>query len=123
MDLVERGAAIKRRRLALGLANVNQFAAAAVATRERDGNRLDRGTLTKAEQGEASPSKMDEIEHWLETQEVENGHDEDDDAGTIEVTMRGVYGVDELIVKGSPSNPDALAQAVSLILDQLKNRQ
>lgn len=124
MSDLERGESIKRRRLALGIANPNQFY---LAMREdfvaRGRKPIDRETLTKAERGTASSSKMDEIEAWLEFQEKENGMD---DAPTgIRLTFHnlrsGVVTVDDLIIDGPVDHPEQLAEAVGKILERFNN--
>lgn len=114
MDDTSRGEALKRRRLALGIKSLREFA---------EGTGIDRGALAKAEQGVASDGTYERAEAWLTRQEVENGHDDEPAAGGTEVTLRGVYGIDELIYKSPSQDPDIVAEAVSKLLEQLKNRE
>ena len=120
LGLAERGKAIKRRRLALGLHNISQFFQATQSTRDRDGNTLDRLTLTKAEAGEAQAWKVDEIEAWLTRFEEETGHDDPTTEQLIKVTLHGVFGVDEVIFEGPATRTEEMAQAVGRVLDRLR---
>jgi transcriptional regulator with XRE-family HTH domain len=107
----QRGAAIKRRRLALGIDGYRQFAEATGRDRE---------TLTRAEQGNASKSTYDWIEAWLDRIETETGMNDPSPADPIRVEMHGVYGIQEVIVTGPVDHPDELAEAVGKILDRIR---
>jgi transcriptional regulator with XRE-family HTH domain len=112
---VERGAAIKKRRLALRIPSLNQFEKASGITR---------GTLAKAEDGTASEQKLDEIEAWLDAYEIENdpmaGHSHPD---AVRVSMHGVYGVGDLdLIFEGGADPDEVALYVGRIIEELKKR-
>jgi len=115
----EQGAGFTRRRHALGLANINQIY---IAMRE-DGKRIDRSTLTKAERGDVTQDKMDEIDTWLTQQEKENGVEP---GGVIRLTFHGlrsgVVTVDDVIFEAPVDHPDELGEAVSKLLDRFEQR-
>jgi hypothetical protein len=111
-----RGAAIKRRRLDLEIDSLHQF---------HEATGLDRRTLARAEEGEASSKTLDWIEAWLSREEAvrSGGGTPADPEGstTLKVTLHNVYGVGEMIVEG-PHDPDELADAVAKIIDRLQAR-
>jgi transcriptional regulator with XRE-family HTH domain len=109
-----RGAAIKARRERL------TWGRRALA--ERAG--ISRETLAKVE-GDVEgtrPETYGKVERALDEIAEEIG-DDDPNGAALEVTMRGVYGIDELVFRSPSQDPDVLAEAVSKILDQLKNRE
>lgn len=109
-----RGAAIKARR--------EQLTWGRRALAEHAG--ISRETLAKVE-GDVEgtrPETYSKVERALDEIAEEIG-DNDPISDALEVTMRGVYGIDELIFRSPSQDPDVLAEAVSKILDQLKNRE
>lgn len=110
-DVHDRGAAIKRRRLALGIKSVNEFAKA---------TGIDRGAVTRAEAGTASEGTLDRLEAWLDDFEKETGEDEPGEP--LRITMRGVYGIEEIVVEGPVDHPDELVASVARLMDELRTR-
>lgn len=111
MDNGQRGAAIKRRRLAIGIKSLREFAEA---------TGVDRAALTKAEAGQGSTATYERVEAWLDRHEEETGHDEP--AEPLRFTLHDVFGVGEIIVEGPADHPDELVQAVAKLLAEIQKR-
>jgi transcriptional regulator with XRE-family HTH domain len=111
----DRGREITRRRLALGLNNVSQFA-------EATGR--DRQTITRVEQGVASDQTYDWIEAWLTRIEEETGLDEPTPvaASPIRVTFHDVTtsSIGEIIVEGPSDQPDELIATIARLLSEVR---
>lgn len=107
-----RGQELKARRLALGIKSVREFAEA---------SGIDRGALSKAEAGQASPATYDRAEAWLRGMEEETGHDEPS-SEPLRFTFRDVYGVGEIIAEGPVDRPDELIAAVAKMLAEIRNQ-
>lgn len=113
-EIHARGVAIKRRRLALGIKSVNEFAKV---------TGIDRGAVTRAESGTASEGTLDRLEAWLDDIEQETGHDEPTaEPEPLRITMRGVYGIEEVVVEGPVDHPDELVASVARLIDELRTR-
>lgn len=98
-DLVVRGRALKRRRLR------HNFSTRSLAEAiKSQGGKMDRGTIGRVEDGEAEPETADRLEAWFDRYEEEIGDDPDTTAEQIEVIFRNVFGVGEIIYKGSADN-------------------
>lgn len=107
-----RGHSIRDRRLALGIKSVREFAEAAG---------IDRGAVTKAENGEGSEGTYLRLESWLDRMEEETGTD-DTVREPLRFTFHDVYGIGELIVEGPVDNPDALVASVTKLLKEIRER-
>lgn len=104
-----RGEAIKRRRLALGIKSVRQFA-------ERAG--VDRQAVGRAERGETTtPGTLERLEAWLDRFEEDTGH-HDVESGQIEVTFRNVFGIGEIIYKGAAEDFPEVQEYVERLMQQ-----
>lgn len=108
-----RGHAIKRRRLALGIKSLRDFA---------DKSGVDRAAITKAEDGNGSEGTYDRLEAWLTKFEEEVGADDSTDEGYIEFRLSGVFGVDSIIVKGPIGDAAELEQTVARLVRELRER-
>jgi len=64
---------------------------------------IDRGTITRAEAGTASADTYDRLEAWFDQYEEATGED-DYEPREIQVTFRNVFGIGEIIYKGSPED-------------------
>lgn len=123
-DRVQRGADIRRRRLALGIPSINEFA-------KRTG--LARDTLSKVESGVASRDSMLRVEEWLAQVEADTLPDgiqvianPELDEETIELTVTGPTKQTEYTFRftGKASQADHLReQAVRLMLDLDKRNE
>lgn len=112
---LNRAEQIKRRRLALGIKSLREFAKESGISRE---------ALTAAEDGTASAGTVDRVEAWLTQQEEENGHDDSASAGEpLRMTLRGVYGIAEIVVEAPVDHPEELAEAVSRILERFGDQK
>jgi transcriptional regulator with XRE-family HTH domain len=110
-----RGAAIRHRRLELGLNGYREFA-------EATGR--DKGTLGRVERGTAAKETYESIEMWLDREEaVRDGTAVIEASEPIRVEMHGVYGIQEVIVTGPVDHPDELAEAVGLILERIRQSE
>lgn len=116
----ERGRAIQRRRLRLGIGSVSEFA------REL---KLDRQTIVRAESGQASERTYMLLETWLSEREIEFGMQPEpaaDEAApaaadpVVEFRVGGNFGVD-VVVAGPVSNLPELEAAVGRLLDRLRS--
>lgn len=105
-----RGHGIKRRRLALGIKSVREFAEA---------SGIDREALGKAERGQGSAGTYDRAESWLASKEEELGHDEPP-AEPLRFTFHDVYGIGELIVEGPVDHPDELVASITKLLSEIR---
>lgn len=105
-----RGQDLKRRRLALGIKSVREFA---------DASGIDREALGKAERGQGSAGTYERAEAWLTAFEEKTGHDE---APTepLRFTFHDVYGIGELIVEGPVDHPDEIVAAVAKLLADIR---
>lgn len=112
-EIHARGVAIKRRRLALGIKSVNEFAKV---------TGIDRGAVTRAEAGQASANTLDRLEKWLDDIEGETGHDEPSEVEPLRITLRGVYGIEEIVAEGPVDHPDELVASVARLIDELRTR-
>lgn len=108
-DETSRGQAIKRRRLALGIDSIAQFAEATGRDRE---------TLSRVERDEASETTVEWVEHWLERMEA-SGPPAEEEHHAVRVTLHGVYGIDEVIFDG-PTSPDEMAAYLRALMAELK---
>lgn len=115
-DQSQRGAEIKRRRLALGINSIAELS-------RKTG--IARDTLAKVEQGVASRDSFLRVEEWLTQVEANTLPDgvavlssEDLDEETIEVAVEGPTTKFRFIARGKPSQADDLRrQALQFILD------
>ena len=105
----ERGAEIKRRRLALGIDSIHKFAEAT----ERD-----RQTLTRVEEGTSTKQTYEWVEHWLDRIEEETGSDAPAASSPLRVTFHDLYGIGEVIIEAG--NPDEAAEAVARLLAEVR---
>lgn len=113
-DAIERGREIKRRRLRLDIPSLNKF---------EERSRIPRKTLGNAEEGTASPQKMDQIEAWLDRVEEEDGIDTTLGGGAVKVSMRDVFGVGELdLIFEQGGDPQEVARYVGQLLEELKRQ-
>lgn len=110
MDYVERGQAIRRRRLALGFKSLREFSEATGLSRE---------AVSKAEEGTASPGTYQRLEAWLDAYEHENG--EEGQQSTMEQVIVVVDGERvEVTVNGPVRDPDALEAYVARIVRSIR---
>lgn len=109
-----RGAAIQARRMRLG------WDAKAMAKRAG----ISRDTLAKVEQdgNGVRPETYSKVERALDDLAEELGDDEAPRDDALTVTFRGIYGIDEMIFRSPNQDPDVLAEAVSKILEQFRNK-
>lgn len=108
-----RGHRIKRRRLALGIKSLREFAEASGISRD---------ALTAAEKGAGSDATLDRAEAWLDRFEQATGHD-GPPAEPLRFTFHDVYGVGELIVEGPVDRPDELVEAVGKLLAEIRAKR
>ena len=108
-DLEARGAAITKRRTRLGINSVSDLATRAG---------VDRGTVTKAENGNAAVRTYQQLEAWLDRFEEEIGANDEPDNGLVEFRLTGNFGVD-VVVRGPVSDIDKLRAAVSALMSDL----
>lgn len=122
-DLRPRGRTIMRRRLAVGITSERAFADAVNADAPPGTRNIDKGTIGRAERGDASLGTYNRLEMWLDQREAELGITREPLAPAVEplrLTMHGVFGVEEMILEGPVDRPDELAEAVGKILDRLR---
>lgn len=105
-----RGAAIKRRRLALGIKSVREFAAQSGVSRE---------AITAVESGASSASEQTyaRLEAWLDGFEEETGHDDSDEL--VEYRLSGDFGV-SIVVKGPIGNMAELEGSAARLLREMR---
>ena len=111
---VGRGAAIQARREGYG------WHANALAKRAD----ISRDTLAavEADVSTVRPATFAKVERALDEIAEEIGDDGPAQQVGTEVTLRGVYGIDELIYKSPSQDPDLVAEAVSKLIEQLRPR-
>lgn len=112
------GAAVKQRRLALGI-SVRSLAGLAD---------VDRGQLSQFEAGKSQPQA-----HWVSRvvaaldraeSETEPTVERDQaDAAPIRLTFHDVFGIGEIIAEGPGDKPDELVAAVAKLLAQLREER
>ena len=109
-----RGAVIQARRLRLG------WDAKALALRAG----VSRDTLAKVERdgNGVRPETYSKVERALDDLAEEIGDDGTDRSDALSVTIRGAYGIDEMIFKSPSTDPDVLAEAVAKVLEKFRNR-
>lgn len=104
MSSETRGAAIKARRLVLGIKSVNQFAGLSGVSRE---------AITAAEAGSASTGTYDRLESWLDRFEEETGNDEPAEARNVVIELGEGRG--RVVVRGPVEDLEKLsAEALRL---------
>lgn len=106
-----RGEDVRRRRLALGIKSLREFA---------DATGIDREALSRVEKGEAASGTYDRAEAWLDRTEAEDGGAPDGAASPIRLTFHDVYGIGEIIVEGPADRPDELTEAVAKLLEGIR---
>jgi transcriptional regulator with XRE-family HTH domain len=101
-DLAERGRKLKERRLRLGIKSHHEL----VRKMRETGHKIDRAAISKVERGVGTLATIERLEVWFDRFEEETGEDDYEVAATeqIEVTFRNVFGIGEIIYKGSPEN-------------------
>lgn len=106
-----RGTDIKRRRLALGLDSVSQFAEATGADRE---------TIGRIEDGTASKGTYERIEAWLDRMEA-RGPAPEGEPRAVRVALHGVYGIENVeVIFDAAASPDEMAARIRAIMSALK---
>lgn len=111
VDDTERGQAIRRRRMALGIRSVSELAV-------RSG--VSRSATSAAEHGRGARGTYERLEAWLSERERENGHEEPavvrplGEGGFTEVTL--FKGAVRAVVKAPVDNPEALREAIANVL-------
>lgn len=114
-DKVRRGQAIRERRKALGIASVAKFARLHGSIKE--------DTISAAEHGRGSSGTYERLESWLSEQEANRGRAVvipvgDPDAGFLEVTIAGNFGV-SAVVKAPVENAEELMAMVDHLVQRL----
>lgn len=110
----ERGEAIKRRRLTLGIGTPSEFA-------ELTGR--DRQTVKRAEEGEAADATYDMLEVWLDRQEQENDVPAQPAEGSpIEIIFQDVTtsSIGRIIVHMPSDPPEGLGAAVAHLIAEVR---
>jgi transcriptional regulator with XRE-family HTH domain len=112
VDNAERGEAIRRRRMALGIRSVSELAA-------RTG--VSRSAASAAEHGGGARGTYERLEAWLSEQE-RNGLSAPPSDGVeqIEFTVEGDFGV-KVTVKGPISDRAALEDSVAKIVRSIRD--
>lgn len=130
MDSKQRGLEIKRRRLLAGITTPSEFA---------DAVGIDRGTVKRAENGDARESTLDRLEAWLDQFEHETSSDREDAEraarqvgaatekpdlapGLIEFELTGNFGV-RVVARAHAGNSAELEEAVERIVDHMRRPQ
>lgn len=114
VDNTERGAAIQRRRLRMGIGSTRKFA---------DELGMDRGAVTKAERGEASENTFLRIEAWLDDKDHEMSSDAEEavahaETQVVTIKMAGVYGIEDVTISGPV---DHLAELKDLAVELMRD--
>lgn len=113
MSRETRGAAIKQRRLDLGIKSHHDLWKL---------SGIDRQAISNAEKGVGSNQTLDRLEAFFRGYEEETGHDDPEPGAPLRVVMRDVYGMGEIIVEGPVDHPDELVEAVGRLLSEIRNR-
>lgn len=123
-EKLARGQAIAKRRMAAGFTSVRAFED---AIRQKGIKGLDRGTIGKAERGEASPGTYDRLEAFLADWDYETGSEREgmgdekaeptpDGPDTIELTV-SIGALDwTATVKGPRDMPEVLTQQLAELM-------
>lgn len=122
LSAVERGRELRARRLTLGIKSVHEL----VRKIQESGQTVDRGTVTRAERGTASEDTYDRLEAWFTRFEEETGEDdyEPPPSQQIEVEFRDVFGIGQVIYRGSPDDfPEFEAALEKLIQRERQQRR
>jgi len=109
LDRVERGAALRRRRLANGIKSVR-------ALQERSG--VSRDAITSAEAGRASEATYQRLEAWFSRYERANA-DNDAALAQVEYEVHTEAGL-RIVVRGSLADAEELERAVARIIEGLR---
>lgn len=109
---LERGQRIKRRRLAVGIKSLREFAKATGVARN---------AITAAEDGHGSKGTYERLEAWLDDFDEETGADVPDVASGRIVTfeVQGIYGVGKVSVAGPVEDAAELEERFARIVDRL----
>lgn len=124
MSDLERGQALKRAALAQGL-NASTFAKWVV---ESGRGKMDRSTVTKAFNGEASESSFVRLETALEawihetSSEAEEVRAEAASSGDVEFRISGDFGV-EVVVRGPVSNMPELEESATRLIKRMRDER
>lgn len=113
MGNVERGELIRRRRMALGIRSVSEFAAK---------TKVSRSATSAAEHGEGSVGTYERLEAWLTDRERAEGDTrsvEPMQLDQIEFTVEGDFGV-KVTVKGPITDRSALEDSVAKIIRSIR---
>jgi transcriptional regulator with XRE-family HTH domain len=111
---IERGEALRKRRLAHGIRSVREFAEA---------SGVSRNAVTAAEDGRGSEGTYQRLEAWLDAFDHETGSDvppaNGDDVRTVEFTVEGDFGV-RVTVKGPITDHEILRADVTEIIRSIR---
>jgi transcriptional regulator with XRE-family HTH domain len=114
-----RGHALKRRRLSLGIKSVSELHRESGVSRE---------AITAAEEGSASPATYERLEAWFDRFEHETGSEAAEAAehaenhGIVEFTVEGDFGV-RVVVRGPIQDVEALERSVGRIVASIREGQ
>jgi len=123
-DAIERGQAIKQRRLDVGIGTVKEFARATTRLGNRDVRGVSVSAITAAEKGEASERTYERLESWLDRFEEDYSPGEESPPEP-EVAVQSEGGMDVVefhidaigvTVKGPVANLDELRSAVEKLI-------
>lgn len=106
----ERGQAIRRRRMALGIRSVSELA-------ERSG--VSRSATTAAEHGDGARGTYERLEAWLSELERAEGSPAEQSLEQIEFTVEGDFGV-KVTVRGPITDRAALQESVAEIIKSIR---
>ena len=116
-DTAKRGAKLKRRRNRHGLSE----RALADAVKSQGGT-MDRATIKRAEAGIASSSTYDRLEAWFDDYEEQVGDNDVPAQEQIEVEFRNVFGIGQVIYRGSPENFPDFEAAIERLVQRERER-
>lgn len=109
----ERGAAIRRRRMEMGITSARKFG---------DLVGKDERTVAKVEKGEGTEQSTALLETWLDRRERETAGDGPRDevhhaaVEAVSIKMSGIYGIDDVVISGPIDHIDDLKRlAVDLL--------
>lgn len=110
VDTAERGQAIRKRRMALGIRSVSELAT-------RSG--VSRSATTAAEHGDGARGTYERLEAWLAEQERAEGSSVEPSLEQIEFTVEGDFGV-KVTVRGPITDRAALQESVAEIIKSIR---
>lgn len=133
VDTVQRGLDINRRRTALGIGSIKEFARATTRQGGRDVRGVSVDAITAAEKGEASERTYLRLESWLDALEREAGYNPGEllasaeaelaagpASDIIEFDVEGPSSKWHVHAKASKGNADEAIQALAKLIRQLR---